>query len=356
MDENKILTPIWPVITLFISILVGIPIFLYVGMGIGVGGGNFLSYFIFFAALGIPIILAGISVYIYLKNINQAVKTKQKTSFSAKFYLILVLFLVLSPAILLFLWSFIIRLIKRIIFFLSFSAPNNSFIFYILIPFLLFVILAYGIASIFENKKRVVGIIITCIILGIFIFAVVDEKAERTKYNCFSEKSCFLKLIESKNDITKCTAWSCVTKYLDENKLTTQDCSVLKDQLYIQCLQKSATLNGDFNACFLLKEYNYGSALLDCLPKVVFTLEDCKLLDDTPAGATPDHVYNNMYYNRYDNCVKIFASKYGTVNDCLIINNAQNKYSCFRLKGEKPDCEMFVNDPYYDFCIQNNKN
>jgi len=356
MIENKSKTPIWPVIALFISLLVCIPLFLFVGMGIGVSGGNFLSYLIFYASLGIPIILAGIAIYTYIKNLNQTIKTKEKSSFNAKFYLILILFLILSPVILFFLWKTIIRLIKRIIFFLSFSAPNNSFIFYILIPFLLFMILAYGIASIFENEKRVVGIIITCIILGILIFAIVDEKAERIKYNCFSEQSCFLKLIESKNDVTKCTLWSCVTKYLDENKLTTPDCLVLKGELYIQCLQKSAILNGDFNACFLLKEYNYGSALLDCLPNVVFTLEDCKLLDDAPVGATPDHVYNNVYYNSYDNCVSIFARKHGTVNDCLIIYNAQSRYSCFRLKGEKPDCSMFINDPYYDFCVRNNRN
>ena len=153
MDEPNIKTktPVWPVITLFLSVLIFTPVSIIMGMG-----GSALGFYI---TLGVPFILGIISASTYLKRI-----IKKDANFYDKFYLVISGFLIFPLLILQFRYLYLIWVIKRMFFYLSLTAPTQSILFYTVIPFLLLLVMAYGIASIFESKKRILGIIITVII------------------------------------------------------------------------------------------------------------------------------------------------------------------------------------------------
>jgi hypothetical protein len=251
--DKKKNAPIWPLIALFLILAICIPLSIPLGMGASVNGWHSTDYMLLFLLIGAPLAVFGIALYIYIKKIIS------ENSFNSKLYLILSIFLLISPLILVYLVPNIIRLIKRAIFYLSFFVLKNSFIIilYIFFPFLLFVILGYGIACIFENKKRISGFIITLIIFGILIFAEIDEKREQVKYNCFSEKDCEINIVISKNDITKCDSITCIYRFVNAKLLKPEDCLVLGPDhpYYANCVAKAAIVNNDIQSCNLIKNY-----------------------------------------------------------------------------------------------------
>lgn len=337
MDEQrtKKSAPVWPIIVLLLILLICIPLSIPLGMGVSVGGWNSISFILTVIIIGVPIAVFGMALYIYIRKIIS------ENLFISKFYLIISIFLFISPLIFALIIPRTTRLIKRILFYLSFST-QNAIIAYILVPFLLFVILAYGIACIFDSKKRISGIIITLIILGILIFAVLDQKRESAQYNCFYEQACFVNVVIEKNDITRCDSIMCIYKFVDAKQLKPRDCAVLNGDLYDACIYESGIINKEKSTCF---------TITDTLPKLRcleasndLKLEDCSFLK------------NRLDIVLYDRCVYRFAILNKDKNSCLIISSEHEKFDCLveigRLTPE--DCSIFSN--YQNDCVDKFKN
>ena len=198
-----------------------------------------LPTLIFLLLAMLPTILLGVK---YLKKV---IKNEDKSN---KFYFIVIvfdlIFLIIFLFRIMFNWRFDTLLsttvplfLKKTMYSLLSVAVDNYLIYFIIIGLL--VLLVYGVYKIFDDK-RILGIIITSIVLFIFLSAVIYEQWEHKRYNCLNDQDCVTNRAIEKNDIFECSSLNkiydyrinqeaCVAKFVRETKMKPEDCDILRN-------------------------------------------------------------------------------------------------------------------------------
>lgn len=344
-QEIKTKTPIWPIVLESVGVLLLWMILIpavFLGLDLGMGG------IILYLLVPIVFIFGAIAMAIYFNRKCKINSFYDKLFFNFSVILLVsVGLLIFSGITRLFIGKSLIGFISKILYFLSFSNQVIFHNFYLIflygILFIIFGLLAYGIASLSEVKLEKRGAIILFCIIIFMLIAIADNGINHLVYNCTADDQCLINKAISKNDIRVCSYFypekfygngygaemDCIAKYVDQKKMKPAGCSVISDE-GINSLQKYCIFKTEMNfntqevydpndaaSCEMLSDPPGGSgAKSDCynqLGRHTGSIDFCdKMTNDIPEFKTrcKNFVYLNLAVNQFslDVCDNILAT------------------------------------------------